>query len=82
MDEEKTEIKIEKGVPIPPNSSGRVSKYPFTEMEIGDSIYIDAPPQKVRPSTQGFSSRHPEYRFVTRTEGKGVRVWRVKPKKP
>ena len=35
-------IEIEKGVPIPPignHGNGRVAKYPFGEMDVGDSFY-------------------------------------------
>jgi hypothetical protein len=35
-------FKIEKGVPLPPQERGRgaISKYPFAEMEVGDSFSL------------------------------------------
>lgn len=68
-------IKIEKGVELPDKSSGRPPKYPFAQLEVGDSFLAD---KKVQTTLGGYRRRHPEKKFVTRkvTEDK-VRVWRT-----
>lgn len=61
-------IKIDKNIPIPPKR-GRPKKYPFDEMEVGDSCLV---------KTKGVLSRRIDgKRFTTRTVKGGVRVWRV-----
>lgn len=76
-------IVIEKGVPIPPKQTGRKKgeahgwKYPFKSMEVGDSFLVP------NISNSGMVSLCSRYReaglghFVTRSEPRGVRVWRV-----
>jgi hypothetical protein len=71
-------MKIEKGIPIPPKGSQR---YPFTEMGVGDSVFIaDKTSGTIHPMLSHlrrkgklFSARHWEEDGVF-----GVRVWRVK----
>ena len=72
---------IEKGVPIPESRGGGRGKYPFREMEIGDSFFVAG------KSTAKFSAHVHHHRkrhglkFTTRTvteDGvKGVRIWRT-----
>jgi hypothetical protein len=72
-------FKIEKGIPIPPDPRGRTegSKYPFLQMEVGDSVYL--PGKKSVGSILKYArSKKPELRFTTRTDGQGIRVWRIK----
>ena len=68
-------MKIEKGIPITPRkSAGRKSKYPWGEMEVGDSFFVPgaktAPirPQKLHEAGMKFTSRS--------VEG-GFRIWRT-----
>jgi len=70
-------FKIEKGVPVPPPKSGRYAKYPFAKMDIGDSFFASEHPTKVRPAASWWANRHAGFKFQTRKEGDGVRVWRV-----
>lgn len=70
---------IEKNVPLPPKSQpGRKEKYPFREMEVGDSFLVTD--QKKQPSVTGAGKKY-GMTFVSRTvvEGgvKGYRVWRT-----
>lgn len=67
------DTKIEKGIPIP---NGRVGKkYPFAQMEVGDSFVSDAKAQAA--AGQMNMVRKPK-RWICRTieDGK-VRIWRV-----
>lgn len=68
------EIKIDKGIPIPAKGAGRNRKYPFREMEIGDSIFTEKLGTtsliKNWESSTGF-------KFTTRSENNGRRIWRI-----
>lgn len=68
-------IEITKGVPTP---RGRRSKYPFRDMEIGDSFF--APGSSVI-GIHGCARRHRPMRFTCRSVVEdgvaGIRVWRI-----
>ena len=66
-------FKIEKGLPAP-NTPANV-RYPFGQMEVGDSFYCSEP-KAVRGSAIAFGKRN-AMRFASRREGGGVRIWRV-----
>lgn len=36
-------IKIEKDVPIPQKNKSRYTEYPFAEMNVGDSFFVEIP---------------------------------------
>ena len=68
-------IEITKGLPTP---RGRKSKYPFRDMEIGDSFF--APGSSVI-GIHGCARRHRPMRFTCRSVVEngvpGIRVWRI-----
>lgn len=69
-------FKIEKNIEI--SSRGRgVSKYPFAQMDVGDSF--SAPhtaAMKIRSAAFSFGKRS-GFRFSTRKDGDQVRIWRI-----
>jgi hypothetical protein len=69
-------FKIEKGIPAPPAS--RAAKYPFAEMEIGDSLLIPGIKSSAEISSS-ISYRKNRYRenYICRAVEGGVRVWRT-----
>ncbi len=68
--------KIQKGVPIPPAIRlGR--KYPWYEMEVGDSFYTPVKRQSFSQQLAIHNNRDGKH-FIARSEGKGTRVWRDK----
>lgn len=72
-------IKIEKGVPLPPSRRGWSSdaKYPLAEMDVGDSIWL--PLRQSSASARAISrGKKLGFKFTTRGEGDGTRVWRIK----
>jgi len=76
-----TQIKIDKGVPIPAvenarGKGGRRPKYPFVCMEIGDSFFTNTHPKTVRTAASTHYRRHNK-KFTTRSENGGTRVWRI-----
>lgn len=72
--------KIEKQIPIPEGSGmGAVRKYPFREMEIGDSFDTGSvAPSKVRCAASAYGSRH-NTKYTVRIDAAsgGYRCWRV-----
>lgn len=81
-------FKIEKGIDIPPvdrKYKPRRSKYPWNEMEVGDSFVV----KDYKKTKLGFAtpisglgntfmkSRGAAKRFSQRETSEGLRVWRV-----
>jgi len=70
-------IQIDKGIPIPPKK-GANAKYPWKEMEVGDSILIvGVSSPGVGGVIQSAKKICPGFRFCQRREGDNVRVWRT-----
>ena len=79
--------KIEKDVPLCRPSS-KLNKYPFDQMEVGDSFlvpYAEAKSARMAALTRnaGQYKKLPKYitvqrHFVTRTVDGGMRIWRTK----
>lgn len=75
--EQVSQFKIDKGIPIPPKKARwRPSKYPFVNMQVGDSFFTNGTAASLRSATFTYSKRT-NTKFVTRSEGTGWRVWRV-----
>lgn len=78
---------IEKGVPIPPHGNVGAIRYPFRDMDEGDSFFVkqeDGESRKklsarVRSASAQFRRRSTgeTVTFTTRMEKNGIRVWRV-----
>lgn len=84
-------IKIDKNVPMPEkNRPGRKPKYPFREMQVGDSFFVPRPEARSTKQHRAllykaagkYRLRKPGFSVVIRpvTENgvEGVRVWRAK----
>lgn len=69
-------IKIEDGIALTKRSINRESKYPFAQMEVGQSFFAE---QSSSPSSaaSAFCKKNAGYKFVTRREKDGFRVWRT-----
>lgn len=67
------EFKVEKGVPLPPPRA----IYPWSEMEVGDSFFVDDPRMRdlVRRAA-AWERRRSGKRFTVRKVRGGLRVWR------
>jgi len=66
--------KIEKGVPMQKHKS---DVYPFSEMEIGDSFFVEGGDKyKLGPAASSSGKRHGRKYSVRLVEG-GYRVWRT-----
>lgn len=83
-------VKLE-SVPLPDSTKGPRTKYPFADMQIGESFAFegDRALGNIRNAMSKYAVNHPEYRFCTRTVGekdvngakvKVYRVWRIEAK--
>jgi hypothetical protein len=73
-----TEIKIEKGVPIPERN--QTTKYPWADMLVGDSFFIEGDRSKLRSSLSRIMANQRlrrGHRYSMRSSSDGIRVWRV-----
>lgn len=72
-------VDIDKGVPVP-EGAGRKGKYPWKDMKVGDSIYGGEGHTRASllASATGWATRNnPTWRFTSRKDGAGYRIWRV-----
>lgn len=67
-------FKIEKGVPIP---SRTAPKYPFMQMEVGDSVLITGERKGSVTGAAFYVGKTHGMKFTSRSVGGGVRVWRI-----
>lgn len=71
------EIKIEKNVPCPKN----FTKYPFDEMDVGDSFFVEAQGKTINAALISWKRRKKNIgsgkKFIRRTVNGGQRVWRI-----
>lgn len=71
-----TEIKIESNIPIPESKTG--PKYPFAQMEVGDSFFCASGlSDQLRNSLRNNAYRFKPKSFVIRKVDGGLRVWRT-----
>lgn len=72
-----SEFKIESDVPVPALSRIRNARYPWRQMEIGQSFFVPGVTASKFNSRVVGARRATGFWFVTRTVDGGVRVWRV-----
>ena len=68
-------IKIDKGIPLP-KAAKRGSKYPWSEMKIGDSFFVEGEPKGLYGSAKDYNVKIAVRKAVENGKS-GVRVWRV-----
>lgn len=73
---------IEKNIPQPKYTGGRKAKYPWKDMEVGDSFFVPCPEDersKRRSSicASGISALGKSKVSTAIVDG-GIRVWRIK----
>jgi hypothetical protein len=68
-------MKIDKGIPMPKRNT-RNSRYPWKELEVGDSFFI--PGSSNGYSTVTYANKvYAPKRFACRKDNAGVRIWRI-----
>ena len=68
--------KIAKKIPIPPSRRGRPPVHPFKEMKVGDSLFLNVPQSSAAGYYKWYVVRY-GWKFTTRKELDGVRIWRI-----
>ena len=73
-------IKVDKKVPHPGHyrAHGRNPKYPWREMKVGDSFYVEGVKATTMISNAYQTGERLGMKFSVRKDDKGVRVWRMK----
>ena len=66
---------IDRSVPIP-DLRKRGTKYGLNRLQPGDSIWVSKA-QSLREAASHYRRRHPRWKYTTRREKDGVRLWRV-----
>lgn len=70
---------IDKSIPIPAGGRGGKSKYPFQEMEVGDSVFFPGSNTQGKEMIYAHNyARRNGKKFSGRSIDGGLRVWRVK----
>lgn len=74
---------IEKGIPITDGRKGSKEKYPWSQMEIGDSFFVPSKSKNTLRSSRVHANKAGKGVFKSselddETQGPGVRVWRIK----
>lgn len=74
------QFKVESGIPLPEgNGGGRLPKYPWTEMNVGDSFPVPESQRKtVKSAATAYCNSRKHLRFTVRKDANGdYRCWRV-----
>lgn len=73
-----TNWEVSENIEIPESKRGRKPKYPFTKMEVGQSVFFPSTkPGGKEAMTAYTTGKRLGFKFVVRAEGDGVRVWRT-----
>ncbi len=69
-------LKVDKGILIPEGRSG-VTKYPWNEMEIGDSFFLEKGNSNTLRCAASYAGSRNNKKFIVRKVGGGARAWRI-----
>jgi len=70
-------IQIDKDIPIPCDGRNGKSKYPFKDMEIGDSFYVEGKTAQQFANVKNYWAKKLKKEFTSKSEGHGCRTWRL-----
>ena len=72
-------MKIERNIPPPEYTQDNRVKYPFRELKVGDSFFVDGKEKghRARAAARQMTVRT-NITLLTRSENGGVRIWRIK----
>lgn len=69
-------IKLEPNIPIPRGTRGVENRFPFKEMNVGDSFFTAD--RSARQAAYDFAqNRNFNMKFATRKVDGGLRIWRI-----
>jgi hypothetical protein len=72
---------IESGIPIPTSMHGRPLTYPFQDIEVGQSMWVEGTGplsvgSRMVTAARAYGNRH-NMKFCVRTIDGGHRIWRI-----
>lgn len=70
------EIEDEHVIPAGRRHNGRREKYPWSQMDVGQSFFVKDVPLRSMSSTASHAGRRNGKKFIARESEGGVRVWR------
>lgn len=70
-------VTIQSGVPIPAHNGIGRFKYPWDQLEIGESMFIAGATMSKTSGSFQYASMKLGRKFARRSENGGVRVWRT-----
>lgn len=71
-------MRVESGIPYRDGrKDGRKPKYPWAEMQVGDSFFVDDVSANTMRHNAKYQSGKTGKTFKAAIEGDGVRVWRL-----
>ena len=70
------EIENEHAIPAARQHNGRREKYPWSQMEIGDSFFVEKGEVRKIAGAACHAGRRANKKFVVRVAEGGVRAWR------
>jgi hypothetical protein len=68
---------IEKSIPIPDRTAQEPGRYPFAQMEVGDSFVVPRSERHRVDNAAAWYRKRRGHRYTRRTLGDTVRIWRV-----
>lgn len=69
-------MQVDKNIPLP-NAKTSGNKYPWRQMEVGDSFLVQNREHANVCSVAANAGKRYGMKFATRKEADGVRVWRI-----
>jgi len=70
------EIEDEHAIPAARQHNGRREKYPWSQLEVGQSFHVAGVALRSMSSTASHAGRRNGKKFIARESDGGVRVWR------
>jgi hypothetical protein len=70
------EIEDEHAIPAARQHSGRREKYPWSQLDVGQSFFVKDARLRSMTSTASHAGRRNGKKFIARAADGGVRVWR------
>jgi hypothetical protein len=73
-------MQIDRNIPLPkPQRASKPSKYPWSEMEIGDSFMVEGKTTAQMSGRVRYAEKTTGFAFTSRSVEGGCRIWRVNP---
>jgi len=72
-----SEFKVEKGIPFPDDRKTRNRRFPWKQLDVGDSFFVPEVTVKSICGSLAYARKSTQYAFSCRAVEGGIRVWRI-----